>query len=481
MTATTLAPDAPDAPPEADASTEHRWFVWGLVAIVIVGLVIRVVYIMTARQDFFDNFKVGGDPFKLGDAYLYQRGAVLLADGKGFINPYQYDILHIRQEDASHVPLFMLWLWIPAVLGFTGAQAAALWSAVLGGGTIIIVALAGREMVGPRVGLIAAAFAAVYPNVFSHDGFLQSETMAIFTVTLAVWMAYRYWHRPSAWNAVWVAAACTLAMLSRSELALLVPVLFLPLVLRTPATSWKDRIRWLVFGGVAVVLLAGPWVVFNLTRFDRPVTLSDNFGYTLLTATCDTTYYGQGIGYWDFACAEPTYQRIHAWKHDRSVNEVEFRSEALDYIKAHKGRVPIVVLARWARFTGVWDLAKGFDQVHKDEFVEGREAGIAWGGALMYYPLALLSIGGVVVLWRRRITILPVVAPFVVVWIAITLTFYMNRYRASAETCLCLLAAVAVDAVWTRLRRPSPASTPGAPGVEPAPPDPEVASAAVPE
>ncbi|MFM8304475.1 MAG: hypothetical protein ACKOA9_09290, partial [Actinomycetota bacterium] len=263
--------------------------------------------------------------------------------------------------------------------------------------------------------------------------------------------------------------ACALAMLSRSELALLVPVLFLPLVLRTHSTGWKDRIRWIALGGVAIVLLAGPWVVFNLSRFERPVTLSDNYGYTLLTATCDSTYYGQGIGYWDFRCAEPTYERIEAWKNDRSVNEVEFRAEALDYIDAHRGRLPVVVLARWARFAGVWDLVHGFDQVHKDEYVEGREPGIAWGGALAYYPLALLSVGGVVVLWRRRVTVLPVIAPLVVVLIAITITFYMNRYRASAETCLCLLAAVAVDAVWVRVRRaPLPADTTQEPVATPA-------------
>ena len=190
---------------EAPAAARRNRFAWGLAAIVLVGFAIRVVYILTARRDFFDDFKVGGDPFRLGDAYLYQRGARLLAEGKGFINPYQYDLLGVRQEDASHVPLFMLWLWIPSVLGITSAMAHALWSAVLGAGTIALVGLAGREMVGPRVGLIAAGFAAVYPNVFSHDGFLQSETMAILTVTLTVWMAYRYWHRPSGWNAVWVA------------------------------------------------------------------------------------------------------------------------------------------------------------------------------------------------------------------------------------------------------------------------------------
>jgi hypothetical protein len=33
------------------------------------------------------------------------------------------------------------------------------------------------------------------------------------------------------------------------------------------------------------------------------------------------------------------------------------------------------------------------------------------------------------------------------------MTFYQNRYRASAETAFCLLAAVAIDAVIARARR----------------------------
>jgi len=438
-------------------SAATRRFVWGLVAVTVVALVVRIVYILTARQDFFADFEIGGDPFRLGDAYLYQRGAVLLAEGEGFINPYQFDLFGIRQEDASHVPLFMLWLSIPVTVGITGAEAAALWSAVLGAGTVVLVGCTGRLVAGTRVGLGAAALAAVYPNVFSHDGFLQSETMAIFTVSLTVFLAYRYWQAPSRWRAAWVGVGCALAMLSRSELALLVPVLLAPLLWRTPDTSGGERLRRIVLAGVATAVLVSPWVAFNLTRFERPVTLSDNFGYTLLTATCDTTYYGPSTGYWDFTCAEPTYNRIEAWKRDRSVNEVEFRKEALDYISEHKSRFVVVTLARWARFTGIWDLTQNFDQVRKDRFVEGRDGLVAWGGAFMFYPLAILSVVGAVSLWRRRITILPVVAPLVVVWIAITMTFYMNRYRASAETCLCLLTAVGVDAILRRwFFRPPP-------------------------
>jgi len=447
---TAVVTDSP-APPRA---VRAHQFAYILGAIVLVAFVIRVVYILTTRQHFLDAFP-RREPFELGDAYLYQRGAVLLAQGKGFINPYQFDLLHITQQDASHPPLFMLWLWIPSVLGFTTATEHALWSAVLGAGTIVIVGLAGREMFSARAGLIAAALAAIYPNVFSHDGFLQSETMAIFTVTFTVWMAYRFWHRPSVWGAVWVAAGCGLATLSRSELSLLVVLLFLPLVLVTKAADSRARWKWLGAGVVALAVIVGPWVIYNMTRFDRPEFISDNFGYTLLTATCHNTWYGPSTGYWDFNCAAPYYEKINAAEGDRSVNDAKFRDKALDYIKDHKERLPAVTLARWARFTGVWDLTHNFDQVEKDKVVEGREGFVAWGGAIGWFLLLPFAIYGLVAMRRRRITLIPVLAPYAAVVIAVALLFYMNRYRASTEAVLCLLAAVGIDALLSRraLRR----------------------------
>ena len=333
-----------DQPAAAKASHPRR-FGWILGTIVLLAFILRVVYILTARQDFIDAFP-SRNIYELGDAYLYQRGAVLLVQGKGFINPYQYDIRGITQQDAAHPPLFLLWLAIPSALGLTTALQHALWSAVLGAGTIVVVGLAGREMFSARAGIIAAVLAAIYPNVFSHDGALQSETMAIFTVTLTVWMAYRFWHRPSVWNAVWVAAGCGLAALSRAELALLAVLLFLPLILVTKPADARTRWRWLGAGAVTLAIVVGPWVVYNLSRFDRPTFISDNFGYTLLTASCDTTYYGAGTGYWDFFCALDYFNEIHAAKHDRSKNDVLFRERAVDYIESHKKRVPVVVLAR---------------------------------------------------------------------------------------------------------------------------------------
>lgn len=435
----------------ASDALRNRRFTWILWAIVLGGLILRVVYILTARQNFLDAFP-GHDPFKLGDAYLYQRGATLLTEGKGFINPYQLDLFNVTQQDASHPPLFMLWLWLPSVVGLKTATEHALWSAVLGAGSIAMVGYAGREMIGRRVGIIAALLAAIYPNVFSHDGFLQSESMAIFTTTFTVWMAYRYWHRPSGWNAVWVATGCSLAAMSRSELVLLIPLLFLPLVLRTRTVDLRQRMKWIGVGAVAAAIVMGPWIVFNVTRFDKPVLLSDNLGYTMLTASCDNTYYGDSVGYWDYACAAPTYDRIDAPRNDRSLNEIEFRKAAFDYIGEHKGRFAVVTLVRWARYAGIWDLTHSFDQVHKDIAVEGRESWIAWSGAIGFLIMAPLGIYGAIMMWKRKITLIPVVAPFVAIFFAVTMTFYMNRYRASAEAIVCLMAAVGIDAIWLHFR-----------------------------
>jgi hypothetical protein len=439
--------------PASERPARADRFAWILGAIVLGAFVLRVVYILTARQDFLDAFS-RGNLYELGDAYLYQKGAVLLVEGKGFISPYLFD-QGIRQQDASHPPLFMLWLAIPSALGIKTPLPHALWSAVLGAGTIAVVGLAGREMFSKRAGLIAAALAAIYPNVFSHDGFLQSETMAIFTVALTVWMAYRFWHRPSIWNAVWVAVGCGLAMLSRSELALLVVFLFLPLLLVTKPADARTRWKWLGAGAVALAVVVGPWVVFNLSRFDRPEFLSDNFGYTLLTASCDTTYYGPSTGYWDFGCAFDYVNEIDAAHNDRSRNDALYRDKALDYIESHKSRVPIVVLARVARFTGIWDLTQDFHQVDMDRLVEGREDFVAWGGLVGWFVMMPFAIYGLVAMRRRRITLIPVLAPYAAVLVAVIALFYMNRYRASTEAVLCLLAAVGVDALLRR--RPDPA------------------------
>ena len=137
-----------------------------------------------------------------GDSYFFDKASNLLADGKGFLNPFFSRPGHPYQS-ADHPPLYWMYLAMASKFGFRTSLGHMVWSTFLGAGAVWTTGLAGRAIAGPRVGLIAAFLAAVYPNVWSWDGMVLSETMALLTVTLAIWSVYRYWRSPTSWNASW--------------------------------------------------------------------------------------------------------------------------------------------------------------------------------------------------------------------------------------------------------------------------------------
>ena len=57
------------------------------------------------------------------------------------------------------------------------------------------------------------------------------------------------------------------------------------------------------------------------------------------------------------------------------------------------------------------------------------------------------------ILRRRRVTLIPLLAVFAEVVVTAAFAFGDTRYRAPAEVAIVLLAAVAVDALWRRWRQ----------------------------
>jgi 4-amino-4-deoxy-L-arabinose transferase-like glycosyltransferase len=406
---------------------EGRTFRRTLIAIVLVGLAIRVAYVLAFRQH---------EPLE-GDSIHYHVGAILLADGEGFIAPLAA-VKGVIFEAADHPPLYLLWLTLPSLVGIDGPVAHMLWTCLLGSASVVVIGLVGREVAGPRVGLIAAGLAAIYPNIWSHDGMLLSESMAIFTVALVLLLAYRYWHQPSPARILWLGVACGLAALSRPELLLLVPFVLLPLVLITRTIDLGRKLRWLAVGGAATAVVLAPWVGYNLTRFEHPVFLSTGFEVTLRIGSCDEAYYGRLTGYFSFQCGDPNPTET-----DQSVRAIGYRKDALDYIGDNKARTPVVILARWGRVTGLF---RPDQQVRLEDLIENRESWVSWASMLTFYPVAGLAIAGGVVLRRRRIPVFPLAALPVIVLISLTIAFGITRFRATAEGALVVLAAVAIDA-----------------------------------
>jgi 4-amino-4-deoxy-L-arabinose transferase-like glycosyltransferase len=362
--------------------------------------------------------------------------------------------------------MYILWLSVPEFLNITGREALLIWSSLLGSATVVVVGLVGRKVGGHRVGLIAAALAAVYPPIWSQDGTLQSETMAILMVSLVLLAAYRYWERPDVGRAVVLGLVIGLAALSRSELLLLGPLVAVPLALWARPVPMAKRLQQLVAAGLTCVLALAPWCIYNLTRFENRVLLSTGAEITLLTSNCDATYHGEKIGYWSIDCGSDIEVTPDM---DQSEAAVLYRREAVDYIKTHKRRVPLVVAARWARIANLWAPAT---QVGLERTVEQRSAFVAWSSIIGFWAVALLAVAGGITLRRRRVPVIPLVAPVLVVLWAITVTHAETRYRASCESALVVLAAVAIDVGVRRWRdRGTPtaataqAATEAAPGV----------------
>ena len=417
-----------------------------LIAVVVGGLVIRVAYVWVYRRDTH----YGGDPL------YYHLGANLLATGHGFINPYAF-ARHRVVQAADHPPLYIVYLALWSLVGVRSITGHLLVSTLLGAASVLVAGLAGREIGsrweqgGERLGLLAAVLVAVYPNTFRYDGMLLSESMVILTVLVTVWLAYRYWHHPTRWRMAAVGAMVGLAALSRSELVLFVPLLVLPLGLLTPDASRRRRVRRAVVGVVASVVVLTPWVAFNLARFDHTVLLSENIGGTLATSNCQQVYYGPLIGYWFYPCGQDilTAHHIGPYSFNGAADRDQFNG-AMTYIKAHKGRLPVVVAARVGRIT---DLFHARQEAHLDVYLENTTSWVAFSGVYTFYPMALLAVAGAVVLRRRRTAVFPLLAPVASVIITAALFDAATRFRATAEGALCLLAAVALEAAWGALGR----------------------------
>jgi len=437
---------APATPTGAPAPTDRRdrRFAIGLAVCALIGLGVRLAYALVAHAAY--------EP--LGDPFFYHHGANLLVDGGGFDQPYLLAVAGRAVEAADHPPLYLLTLASASLVGLRSVTEHLVLSCLIGTATIPVVGLVGRRIGGRRVGLIAAALTAVGPQVWLYDGMLLSETLAVFLATLAVLLAYRAADRPTAARFGALGAVIGAAALTRAELALLVPLLAWPVAVGIRSLDFRRRIG---FAGVATgiaVLLTLPWVGYNLTRFEHPVFLSVQLEATLAGANCADTYAGPQLGGLSSTCLEG----IDVFE-DQSVNARILRERVRTFVGDNLGRLPVVVAARVGRVTGIF---RPSAQLDLDEVLEGRERPVAIAATLGGAIATVLAVGGaVIVRRRRRVALLPLlVLPGLVVF-TVAITYGTNRFRATGETSLLVLAAVSLEAAFRRFAARRPAPGPG--------------------
>jgi hypothetical protein len=175
------------------------------------------------------------------------------------------------------------------------------------------------------------------------------------------------------------------------------------------------------------------------------VYLSTGIGHTLQQTACDEVFYGKLIGYyWQCYTIPPSADKL-----DESQRDKLPREYAIEYIEHHKSRLPLVVAARVGR---MWEVFKPGQTTAMDWWIEGRGRAASWLSLFCYYAMLPFAIVGLVTLWRRKITIIPILAPAIITTFAAAITFGLPRYRAPAEVGLVFVAAVGIVAAWTAFR-----------------------------
>ena len=432
---------------------------------------------------------VGRDAPLTGDGAFYHETANLLADGRGYINPFiykmgycpdlgrgqpSYDFLAaqecatfdrvdpdgtVRTEvvrvspgtampTAAHPPLWPVLLSIESRLGLDSVDAHRALGVFLGSLGVVLIGVAGRELYGDRTGIVAAFAAAVYGFLWLNDWSLMSEPLVTVFVPIITIVAVRWWRDPSWRLAIALGLLSGLGGLLRSELLAYGPLLVL-LALVVRRSRWRSVVRDVAIVIGTTVIVLSPWVVRNLTSFDSPIYLSPT-GTLLAQTNCDATYYGNKLGYWERVCSEPEPVGPNGEFLDEAQRDEIRRTTARQYIVDHPRRFLFVAVP--ARIGRMFNLYDPIQTARFDIYVEGRDFRWSMAALVEYYLVVIGAIAGAIIAWRRRCALAPVLLWPAMLALTAATSFGNNRYRVSAEPALLWLAALAAVAAFDRWR-----------------------------
>jgi 4-amino-4-deoxy-L-arabinose transferase-like glycosyltransferase len=397
----------------------ERGFRRNLAAIVACGAALRVARFLISQWN---------DALQVNDSLYYSIQASQLAHGVWFREPFS------EYPGAEHGPLTSSLMALVS-WGNDPVNRQRMVTVACGIATVAIIGLVARRVAGNRVGLIAAAIAALYPNLWVSDGLVMSESLTCLVVALALLALLQWSAKPSLRSAMLVGVAAGLGTLARSEVLLLVPAAAVAMSVGARRSGQRAWPHAAVATGCAIAVLL-PWVIFNVVRFDQPVLLTTNDGPVLLGANCDETYFGPAQGGWSLFCVvnDPGTKP----NEDPSTRAARQRREAISYARHHAGEIPSVVVKRVGRALDLFALD---NMVHGDAG-EDRERWASWAGIVSFWLLAPLATFGAMKTRRRDRAVLLI--PLVITAVTTVVIYGGHRLRSTAEPSIVILAAIAI-------------------------------------
>jgi 4-amino-4-deoxy-L-arabinose transferase-like glycosyltransferase len=320
--------------------------------------------------------------------------------------------------------------------------------------TALLVLAIGTRLSSVRTGVIAALIATLHPYLVWHDVHVNREILDSLLAAAIVLLALRAYERGSVSLALGTGAACGLAILSNARL-LLLPLVLAPFVadrLRPNRSAFAAMV--LVLVGAAAV--TAPWVIRNEVVIGCPTITTDT--RALWKANNPMTYDVLARGGWiddvpDLPGLPPWPEKAAAISvaAAKAVDECKqaafYRDEVLDFWEdepGEKGRLAVQAVGMlWSPFLSV-----EADESGQQGLSGTAQETIEPAFVIALYALALL---GVFFAPRRFVVLAVLVLGFNT---AMAMVFAGTvRYRAPWDFVLALLAAIALERAWDRVRR----------------------------
>lgn len=241
---------------------------WLLAGIILLAVGLRVIWVLYAARP----------PQELHDPLFYVFYGERIADGDG------YTLLN--GEPTAYYPI-----GYPAALGGVFSlvehtlipdhlpRAAGFFQVFLGAGTVALAYYVGRRLFSPTIGLLAALWIALFPNLIFHTGTYLSETLFNFLVMAALGVLVAAdWPRGEIGR---VRLLVFGAILGLSVLVRPISLLFLPALLVVwlwAGAGWRRSLAQLGLVLAMAVAVVLPWSIRNFIVMDAPIVLSANLG-----------------------------------------------------------------------------------------------------------------------------------------------------------------------------------------------------------
>jgi 4-amino-4-deoxy-L-arabinose transferase-like glycosyltransferase len=406
-----------------------------LLLIVLVALVLRLGFWIGVLG--FDS--TGG-----GDEPDYHHFATTVAAGEGFVD-------RDGRPSAVRPPLYPLALGgLYAVLG-PDPDVGRAFQVVLGAVVVLLVYALGSRLFSRRVGLLAAALAAVNPSLIYLSALLTTENLYLVLLLLILLLTARRPATPQPGVVSFAAAGIVggLLCLTRPGGAAFVLLGGLAALFLSGIRIGARSARAAVFVLLAALVVA-PWSIRNQRAFGEFVPFTTQGGFNFYAcnnevAYDDPAFHGNPVLPLKLT---PRYAELHG------LNELELDRRAMElgmeFVREHGELLPVMAarkLQRYWRFRSGLTFGTASGELSQSGGLFDRawsRIDIGFAYSIVVVPLFVL---GLATTFRRRRDLLFFYAAIVAHMLVAVIFFGSLRVRAPTEPVMVVLAAHAVVGV----------------------------------